>query len=66
MNLLIFSVSPEDDDLYRYKDSRMTTNFDRTKYNFEHYFYSPHYLQANRVHKATRDHPDDPRVNFNQ
>ncbi len=42
----------------------MTANFDRTKYNFEYYFYSPHHLAANRVHKATRDHPDDPRVNY--
>ena len=42
----------------------MTSHFDRTKYNFEHYFYSPHYLAATRVHKATRDHPDDPRVKY--
>ena len=48
--------------MYRYKDARVTTNFDRTKYNYDAYYFSPHYYAVIRNDKATRDHPDDPRV----
>jgi hypothetical protein len=61
-NMLIFRTSVEDDDLYRFKDARVTTNFDRTKYNYDLYFFSPHYYAYMRNQKASRDHPDDPRV----
>ena len=57
-------MNVEDDDLYRYKDHRGTTNFDRTKYNYDAYFFGPHYLASVRAHKTIRDHPDDPRVNY--
>ncbi len=57
-------MNPEDEDLYRYKDARTTTNFDRTKYNFGYYFFGVHYMASVRRESANRDHPDDPRVNF--
>jgi hypothetical protein len=57
-------VTPEDDDLYRLKDAMTTTNFDRTKYNFDRYFMTTHYFAFLRRNKAWRDHPDDPRMNW--
>jgi hypothetical protein len=57
-------VNIEDEDLYRYKDARITTNFDRTKYNYDQYFYGHHQFHLIRNHKASRDHPDDPRMNW--
>ncbi len=57
-------VSVEDEDLYRYKDARVTCDFDRTKYNYDSYFHSTHSLHYLRQHKASRDHPDDPRVSY--
>lgn len=62
--LFYFSVNPEDEDLYRYKDARVTTNFDRTKYHFNHYFMSTHQMASVRRTLEARDHPDDPRVNI--
>lgn len=59
---IYISVSVEDDDLYRYKDARVTTNFDRTKYNYDKYFFGQHYYAVINNGKALRDHPDDPRV----
>ncbi len=58
-------MSPEDDDLYRLKDAWMTTNFDRTKYQFMFAFFGVHYYAWAREHMAVKDHPDDPRV-FNE
>jgi hypothetical protein len=60
----ISGVTPEDQDLFRYKDARVTTNFDRTKYNFNYYFFGTHYNASVRRLIADKDHPDDPRVNF--
>lgn len=48
--------------MYRYKDARVTTNFDRTKYTFNFYFMATHYNATIRRGIADRDHPDDPRV----
>lgn len=56
--------NPEDEDLYRYKDARVFTNFDRTKYNFDYYFFATHYNAVIRQGKASRDEPDDSRNNW--
>lgn len=60
----MFRVNIEDEDLYRYKDARITTTFDRTKYNFDSYIFAPHFFHMVRQHKGPRDHPDDPRMNW--
>lgn len=54
----------EDDDLYRYKDARVYTNFDRTKYNFDHYFFATHYNAVIRHGKASIYEPEDARMNW--
>ena len=40
----------------------VTTCFDRTKYNYDLYFFGAHYHAVMRRYKTWRDHPDDPRV----
>jgi len=55
-------INTEDQDLYRYKDARVTTNFDRTKYNFNFYFFAQHYHAVLRRSMSDITHPDDPRV----
>ena len=55
-------LTPEDQDGYRMKDARVTTNFDRTKYQFQLYFFANHFFAVARRDKASTEHPDDPRV----
>jgi len=54
----------EDEDLYRWKDYRVTTNFDRTKYQFNLYFFATHMYALFRREHANKDSMDDTRVNF--
>ena len=53
-----------DQDLYRFRDARITTNFDRTKYKFNYYFYGTHMNAVTRRSLDDKDHPDNPRVSF--
>lgn len=55
-------MNTDDQDLYRVKDARVTTNFDRTKYQFNNYFFGQHYQAHMRRFMDDKDHPDDPRV----
>lgn len=48
--------------MYRWKDYRVTTNFDRTKYQFNFYFFANHMNAVFRKESATKDYMDDPRV----
>jgi len=57
-------VNVEDEDLYRWKDYRVTTNFDRTKYQFNLYFFPTHMYAVFRREHASKDAMDDPRVNL--
>ena len=61
---LLFSVNVEDEDLYRWKDFRVTTNFDRTKYQFNLYFFATHMYAVFRREHAVKDFMDDPRVKY--
>jgi len=54
----------DDQDAHRWKDARVTTNFDRTKYNYFSYFFATHYFAVVRRYKSTYIHPDDPRVSI--
>lgn len=54
-----------DQDLYRNADARRTTNFDRTKYKFNYYFFSTHFMAFIRRDMENHDHPDNPRVKIN-
>ena len=60
----MFRTSVEDEEFYRYKDARITCSFDRTKYNFNFYFFAQHYFAYMRRNKTETEHPDDPRVSF--
>ena len=57
-------TSVEDEDLYRVRDGILTCNFDRTKYNYNYYWYAPHQLQFTLRGFVDKDHPDDPKPNF--
>lgn len=54
----------DDQDLYRFRDARITTNFDRTKYKFNYYFMATHYNAVTRRAADDKDHPDNPRVRY--
>lgn len=54
----------EDQDLYRLRDARVTTNFDRTKYKFNFYFMGTHFNSITRRSLNDKDHPDNPRVSL--
>ena len=53
-----------DQDLYRFRDARVFTNFDRTKYKFNYYFMGTHYSAQIRRATDDKDHPDNCRVSF--
>jgi hypothetical protein len=61
---LKFRVSVEDEDLYYYKDARMRTGWDRTKFNFFHAFAGTHLGASWRRLNCWRDDPSDPRMNW--
>lgn len=56
--------TPEDQDLYRYGDSFRTTNFDRVKYKFNYYLMGTHFNAVTRRSLDDKDHPDNPRLNW--
>ena len=53
-----------DQDLFRYRDARVSTNFDRTKYKYNYYFFGAHYNASVRRAGDDKDHPDNPRFNW--
>jgi hypothetical protein len=53
-----------DQDLYRWRDARITTNYDRTKYKFNYYFMGTHFNAVTRRAGDDKDHPDNPRVSY--
>ena len=63
-NYLTRGDTVEDQDLYRLKDARITTNFDRTKYKFNLYFFGTHQNAVTRKILDDKDHADNPRVSF--
>lgn len=54
----------DDQELYRFKDARRSTNFDRTKYKFNYYFMGTHQNSVTRRSLDDKDHPDNPRVSI--
>lgn len=64
VNFLIRGDNESDQELHRLKDARLTTNFDRTKYKFNFYFFGTHQNAVVRKILDAKDHPDNPRVSF--
>lgn len=62
VNWNIRGETVEDQELYRMKDARVTTNFDRTKYKYNYSFMGTHYNAVTRRSLNDKDHPDNPRV----
>lgn len=54
----------EDQDMHRIRDARVTTNFDRTKYKYNYYFFGTHFNALIRKSMDDKDHPDNPRVRY--
>jgi hypothetical protein len=65
LNYLTRGDNVSDQDLYRMSDARVTTNFDRTKYKFNLYFFASHQNAVVRKALDNKDHPDNPRVSDN-